>query len=164
MALPSVATNDSASVTRLLVGQREGILAESTQSIDVVAGEAEQLRQCFATLEKSNSTIMGILASQSGERLSQEQMAEMLRKLSLVLTIDVPKLTEDLKQIRQNKLVLKELVLKMRELKSRCESALQKLQNVTEMDEKSIQDLTTLRVKTIQMEIQSTCHGSSDFL
>jgi hypothetical protein len=161
MALPSIATNDSASVTRKLVGQREAILADNTQSIDVVANEAEQLRQCFETLEKSNSTIMSILTSQSGERLSQEQIAEMLRKLSLVMTTDVPKLTEDLKQIHQNKLVLKELVQKMRELKSRCEAALQRLQNVTEMDEQSIQDLATLRVKAIQMGQQPTCHSGS---
>ncbi len=162
--LASIATNDSSAATRQLVGERQGILVGNTQSIEVVAGEAEHLRQCFETLEKSNSTIMGILASQEREKLSEEQIAEMLRKLSTVMTTDVKKLAEDLKEIHQNKLVLRELVQEMKKLKSRCEAALQKLQNVTEMDEKSIQDLTTLRVQTVQVGLQSTCHGGSVFL
>jgi hypothetical protein len=156
--------NDSSSATRLLVGERQGILAENTQSIETVASETEHIRQCIETLEKSNSTIMDILDSQTGESLSQEQMAEMLKKLSTIITTDIPKLSADLKEIRQNKLVLKELVVKMRELKSRCETALQKLESVTEMDEESIQGLTSLRVSAIQMALQPTCHDGSAFL
>jgi hypothetical protein len=159
--LPSLATSDSAAATRRLVGQREGILADNTQSIESVASEAEHLRQCFEALEKSNSTIMGILAGQTGNKLSQDQIAEMLRKLCTIMTTDVPKLNADLQQIRENKLVLKELVQKVKELKSQCEAALQKLENVTAMDEKSIQDLTTLRVQTVQAGLQATCHDGS---
>jgi vacuolar-type H+-ATPase subunit F/Vma7 len=159
--LASIATNDSTAATFRLVGERQGILADNTQSIEAVASEAEHLRQCFETLEKSNSKIIGILASQEQGKFSEEQISEMLRKLSSVMTTDVLKLTEDLKQIRQNTSVLRELVQKMRELKSRCEAALLKLQSVTVMDEKSIQDLTILRVQTVHMGLQSTCHGGS---
>ncbi|HEY5236553.1 MAG TPA: hypothetical protein VIJ14_10270 [Rhabdochlamydiaceae bacterium] len=162
--LASLATNDSTAATRRLVREREVILAENTQSIEAVASETEHLRQCFETLEKSNATIVGILTSQEKDKLSQEQIAEMLRKLSTVLTTDVPNLTADLRQIHQNKLVLRELVQKMRELKVRCEAALQKLQGVTVLDEKSIQDLTALRGKAIQAGLQLTCHDGSTFV
>lgn len=157
----SLLANDSAATLHRLVEERSGILAKNTQSISEVEQEVERLRE---KLEKSNSTIFASLTSPEGDKLSQEQIAEMLRKLTSVMTIDVPKLTTDLEIIRENKLVLRELVQKMRDLKSRCEAALQRLENVTTLDEKSIQNLTVLRVKAVQAGLPQTCQDGSVLL
>ncbi len=162
--LASLLANDSTAKTRQLIGERSGILGGNTQSIDAFGLEAESLRQCLETLEKSNATIVEILAPQEKSTLTQQQIAEMLRKLTSVLTTDVPKLTADLQQLQQNKVVLKELVQKMRELKSRCEAALARLENVAAMDEKSIQDLTALRGKAIAAGTPPTCRDGSVLL
>jgi hypothetical protein len=162
--LASLFANDSTAKTRQLVGERSGILAGNTQSIDAVGLEAENLRQCLETLERANTTIVGILAPQEKSTLTQQQIAEMLRKLTSVLTTDVPKLTEDLKQLHQNKVVLRDLVQKMRDLKSRCEAALTRLESVTTLDEKSIQDLTALRGKAIAAGTPPTCRDGSVLL
>ncbi len=154
-------TNDSAAAARRLVGERAGILGDNTQSIDAVASEAEHLRKCFETLEKSNSTIVAILVSQEQEKLSEQQIAEMLRNLSAVMTADVPKLTTDLQQVCQNTSVLRELVQKMRDLKVKCEAAIKRLESVSALDQKSNQGLTVLRGKAgkaIQAGLPQTCH------
>jgi hypothetical protein len=156
--------NDSTAATRQLVGERSGILAENTQSIDDFSREAEHLRQCVETLEKSNSTIMGTLTSQQRDTLSKEQIAEMLRKLTSVMTIDAVKLSADLKQIDQNNFALKLVVQQMRDSKSQCEAGLKRLENVEGMHEKSIQNLTTVRVIVAQEGIPPTCRDGSTLL
>ena len=172
--LSSVATNDSAAATRRLVEQTEGI-AGNTQSIDAVADETERLRQCIEASEKSNFMIIGRLAtlkrearSLEHEKLSLEQVEEMLKKLDTSIPTDGPKINLDhkyLEQICQNKLVYNELALKIKNLRIQCQFVLDKFDSVsTIIIEKSIQALTTLRVETVQAGLQPTSHDNSAFL
>ncbi len=162
--LASLFSNSTAADTRRLVEEREAILADNTGSVDDVARAAEQLSECYKALESANATVLEILASPEKERLTEEQIAEMLRKLTCVMTTDLPKLSQDLQILRKNKAVLKELVQKMRELKGRCETALSRLNDVTVMNARDVVNLTTLRGKAVQADLQSTFLDGSGFV
>jgi uncharacterized phage infection (PIP) family protein YhgE len=158
----SLFTNSSAANTEQLVREREAMLAKP--SIDEMAEEAEHLRLCIETLEKSNSTIVEILAVQKPSSLTAEQMSEMLRKLTCVMTTDLSKLSDDLQKIRQNKPALRQLVQAMRGLHTRCQEALQRLESAVPMEEKNIEDLMGVREKAMQAELQPTCRDGSTLL
>jgi len=160
-ALTSLLSNSTAADTQRLVEERSALLTTYTSSIDAISVEADRLRACIAALEKSNSIVVEVLTAQQKGQLSSQQISEMLRKLTCVLTTDLPQLSKDLQQIRQNNAVLRELVLKMRELKTRSAAALQYLESVADMDEKIIADLTELRGKAV---LPLTCHNASTLL
>jgi uncharacterized protein YpbB len=147
-----------------LVGERAVILADNTKSVDDVVRETEHLAECYKALETANSTVLEILSSSKKEGLTHEQVAEMLRKLALVMTTDMGKLFEDLQTLRNNNAILKELIQKVKELDGHCDTALSRLEEVTAMDERNIEDLTTLRGKAVQADLQSTCRDGSGFV
>ncbi len=157
----SLFTKSSAD-TEQLVRERDAILAKT--SIDEVAEEAEHLRICIATLEKSNEKIVKMLTVQQPSSLTEEQMSEMLRKLACVTTTKRSKLSEDLQKIRPNTKDLRELVQAMRDLHKRCQEALQRLESAVPMDEKNIEDLTGLREKALQAGLPPTCRDGSTLL
>jgi hypothetical protein len=159
----SLFSNSTAVDTHRLVGERTAILADNTQSVKDVALETEHLSECYKALETANPTILDILANPSKERLTQEEIAEMLRKLALVMTTDTYILTEDLETFCQKIRILKTLIQKMKELEGHCDTALSKLDEVTAMDERNIEDLTTLRGKAMQADLQSMCRDGSGF-
>lgn len=157
----SLFTRSSAD-TEQLVRERDAILAKP--SIDEMAQEAERLRSCIETLAKSNETIVEILAVQQPSSLTETQMSEMLRKLTCVMTTDLPKLSDDLQTMRQNKIALRQLVQAMRDLHTRCQEALQRLESAVPMEEKNIEDLTGLREKALQAGLPPTCRDGSTLL
>jgi exonuclease VII small subunit len=159
--LPRWLSNDSAATAQALVADRDAALATNTDTSDKIAAMEKRLQVCCKAVQEANPTLSATLNAPD-HVLSDREMAELLKILTLASVTDCEGLSQDLESFRKKREQLGQLLQSLEKVEAHYDAALKSGSNAQNLNEKTIQDLTAARQKMRQLGVQPTCHGISD--
>jgi hypothetical protein len=152
-------SSDSTGLIQQQVAARNTLLAENTDAVAKVEQASQELEACYKAQRAAYPAFFNILSQPNLEVRSEKEMAQELGKMIRALVaIDLSSLGEDLNKISQTSELFERLVNIWEKIETDYDKALADLDHVLKLDEKNIQDLTTILGELKKRGVQP-CHN-----